>query len=105
MALSAAYAVCTTFICLEVVVILGLLSYLFKKPSDSGDHMKPDADKVATQLSGLNQEPEQPAEEPTYIIEYDNQEDPEPEVLEDDEIIDPDDLDRAVSQTSQEPHS
>lgn len=36
MALSAAYAACTTVICLEVVVIFGLLAFLFKKSDDAG---------------------------------------------------------------------
>ena len=40
MALSAAYAACTTVICLEVVVIFGLLAFLFKKSDDAGQFFK-----------------------------------------------------------------
>ena len=36
MALSVAYSVCITVICLEVAVILGLVLYLCRKPSDAG---------------------------------------------------------------------
>ncbi|CAG5097308.1 Oidioi.mRNA.OKI2018_I69.XSR.g15017.t2.cds [Oikopleura dioica] len=83
MAMSAAYAVCTAVICLEVTVILGLVLFLLRPQKDTAQ-LQPDAGNVKTEFTPA--EEEAPAREVEYRIEY-NDSEQDDELNEQEDII------------------